>query len=41
MNNEYFEIFQINQMVASASYSIRIICNDENGVKYFIWNLKF
>jgi hypothetical protein len=36
MNNEYFEIFQINQMVAREIYSIRIIYNDENDVKYFI-----
>jgi len=28
MNNKYFEIFQINQMVARESYSIRIIYND-------------
>lgn len=36
MNNEYFEIFQTNHMVARESYSIRITYNDENGVKYFI-----
>lgn len=36
MNNEYFEIFQINQVVAKKSYSIRIMYYDENGVKYFI-----
>lgn len=38
MNNEYFEIFQINKMVARESNSIRIISSDENGVKYFIQN---
>jgi len=30
------ELFQISHMVFRESYSIRIIYNDENGVKYFI-----